>query len=323
MLGTALTTPVTTSAISGHSFDVYVERPIRIVSIIIVALLIRAIAGRAIKRFVSATRDGRVTRRLASLGERAPLLIDMSETAVARRAQRAATVGTVLRSLTNVVVGVVAFVTILGEFDISLAPIIASAGIVGVAVGFGAQNLVKDFLSGLFLVIEDTFGVGDTVDLGPSTGTVEWIGLRSTRIRDVRGTLWSIRNGEISRVANFSQTWQRTIVDLLILDSADLARAKQLALTTAEQVVDLPQWEGVALERPTVLGVQDITEQGLLLRLVVRRRPNQDDFDRFLRESLVAALHDADVRMFVVPGDIHLLPAAAKNAVEKAPTDRP
>jgi small-conductance mechanosensitive channel len=307
VIGTALKTESALRMLSGHHYDVYVERPIRVAVIILVALIFRAVVGRTIKRTVNSTRDGRVTRRLAVIGERAPMLVDTSEAAVARRSQRAATVGTVLRSLTNVVIGTVAFITVLGEFDISLAPIIASAGIVGVAVGFGAQNVVKDFLSGLFLVIEDTFGVGDTVDLGPSTGTVEWIGLRSTRIRDVHGTLWSIRNGEITRVANYSQVWQRTIVDLLILDDADLLQAKEVALAPANEVVDLPRWSGVALERPSLWGVESITAQGVMLRLVVRRRPNQDDFDRFLREALVRALSDASIRMFAVPGELHLV----------------
>jgi len=294
--------------ISNHNYDVYVERPIRIAAIIAVAVVLRALAGRTINRVVRSTRDGRVTRQLASIGERAPLLVDTSEAAVARRHQRAATVGTVLRSLTNVAIGTIAFVTILGEFDISLAPIIASAGIVGVALGFGAQNVVKDFLSGLFLVVEDTFGIGDTVDLGPATGTVEWIGLRSTRIRDVHGTLWSIRNGEIIRVGNYSQLWQRTIVDLLIFDSTELPRAKELALQVANDLVDRPEWEGVALEPPALWGVQDITSQGVMLRLVVRRRPNQDDFDRVLREELVHALSADGIRLFAVPSEVRLVP---------------
>jgi small-conductance mechanosensitive channel len=284
--------------ISGHHFDVYVERPIRIAAIIVVALILRALVGRTIKRAVRATRDGKMQRRLISIGEKSPLFVDTSPEAVARRQQRAATLGTVLRSIANVIIGTVAFITILGEFDIDLAPILASAGIVGVAFGFGAQNVVKDFLSGLFLVIEDTYGVGDTVDLGPATGTVEWIGLRSTRIRDVRGTLWSVRNGEILRVANFSQTWQRTIVDLTLLESKDVERAREIALATANEVVAMPEWESVAMEEPTVLGVQDITAQGVLLRLVVRRRAGRDDFDRYLRERLVASLVEADIQMF-------------------------
>ena len=284
--------------ISGHHFDVYVERPIRIAAIVVVALILRALIGRTIKRAVRATRDGKMQRRLITIGEKSPLFVDTSPDAVARRQQRAATLGTVLRSIANVIIGTVAFVTILSEFDINLAPILASAGIVGVAFGFGAQNVVKDFLSGLFLVIEDTYGVGDTVDLGPATGTVEWIGLRSTRIRDVHGTLWSIRNGEILRVANYSQTWQRTIVDLLLLDSRDVERARDIALATANEIVAMPEWESVAMEEPTVLGVQDITAQGVQLRLVVRRRAGRDDFDRYLRERLVASLIEAGIVMF-------------------------
>jgi small-conductance mechanosensitive channel len=299
----------TLAALSGHKFDNYVEKPIRVASIIVVALVLRAIAGRTIKRLVQTTREGRISRRIAILGERAPLLVDTSELAVARRHQRAATVGTVLRSIANMIIGTIAVITILGEFEINLAPIIASAGIVGVAVGFGAQNLVKDFLSGLFLVIEDTYGVGDTVDLGPATGTVETVGLRSTRIRDVQGTLWSIRNGEISRVANYSQTWQRFLLDLLILHGQDVDKAREVVLAEAIRVAELPQWEGVTLDPPTVWGVQAIQAEGVVLRLAVRRRHNHDDFDRYLREHVVKALDGAGVRIFLLPADIRLVGA--------------
>ncbi len=289
------------ASLSGRDFDNYVGRPIRIAAIVLVALVLRAIAGRTINRLVRTTRDGKVSRRIAILGERAPLLVDTSEAAVIRRQQRAATVGTVLRSIANAVIGVVALVTVLGEFDINLAPILASAGIVGVAVGFGAQNLVRDFLSGLFLIIEDTYGVGDTVDLGPATGTVESVGLRSTRIRDVRGTLWSIRNGEIVRVANHSQSWQRTLLDWTVLSGQDIDRARDVVLAEALRVSALPRWQGVALEAPTVWGVEDVHREGVVLRLAVRRKPQHDDYDRFLREHCVKALEAAGIRIFVMP----------------------
>lgn len=298
------------TALSGHQFDEYVAKPIRIAAIVVVALLLRAVVGRTIRRMVRATREGRVSRRLATLGEKAPLLVDTSEAAVARRHQRAATVGTVLRSISNVVIGLVAAVTILGEFDISLAPILASAGIVGVAVGFGAQNLVRDFLSGLFLVIEDTYGVGDVVDLGPAVGVVEWVGLRSTRIRDVAGTLWSVRNGEIARVANYSQTWQRFLLDIPVLHGQDVDLARDTTLAEAKRVAALPRWEGVALEEPDVWGVNGLQDNGVVLRLAVKRRPKRDDFDRYLREHVVKALDGAGVRIFVLPADIRLTSAA-------------
>ena len=102
----------------------------------------------------------------------------------------------------------------LSELGVNVAPIIASAGILGIALGFGAQSLVKDFLSGIFMIFEDQYGVGDVVDLGEAIGTVEAVSLRVTRLRDVNGTVWYVRNGEILRVGNMSQNWARTVLDV-------------------------------------------------------------------------------------------------------------
>lgn len=285
----------------------FVTAPLRILAVIVVAAVLRALAGRAIAKLVLSTREGRVSRRIALVGQHAPLLVDNSEVAVERRRQRAATVGAVLRSITNTLISVVAAATVLGMLGINLAPVLASAGIVGVAVGFGAQNLVRDFLSGLFLVLEDTYGVGDVVDLGPATGAVEGIGLRSTRIRDVSGTLWSVRNGEITRVANYSQVWQRALFDLLIVDGQDIQAAGTVVLSTAQAVAGDPSWSGVVLDPPALWGVQEVRPEGIVLRLAVRRRSGHDDFDRALRERLVAGLTEAGVRIFVLPAEVRLL----------------
>lgn len=298
------------SLLTHGPIGVVVVRAVRIIVILAGAVLLRLAAGRGINRVVASTREGGMGRRIALLGQRAAMLVDTSEAAVQRRRQRAATIGTVLRNVTNAVIGVVAFATVLGEIGINLAPILASAGIVGVAVGFGAQNLVRDFLSGLFLVLEDTYGVGDVVDLGPATGVVETIGLRSTRIRDVRGSLWSVRNGEISRVANFSQSWQRALFDLLLLPGQDIDRAREVMLAAAGSLaVEQP---GVVLEEPAVWGVNEIRPDGVVLRLAVRRRPFNDAFDRALRERLVHDLAEAGVRIFMLPADLRLLDPAGE-----------
>ena len=177
-------------------------RLFHILVVVIAALALRALAGRLIRRVVRSTAEGRVNRQIERLGH---VVIDMSPLAVARRRARATTIGSVLSSMANVVITTIAVVIIVGELGVDLAPILASAGIVGVAVGFGAQNLVKDFLSGLFLVLEDQYGVGDEVKIGDIEGAVESVGLRSTRIRDASGTLWHIRNGEVVTVGNLSQ----------------------------------------------------------------------------------------------------------------------
>lgn len=279
----------------------FVTTPLRIVAIVAVALVLRFLVGRAINRVVSTVREGSVNKRLHSLGEHAPMLIvDMSEAAVERRQARAATLGTVLKSISNFIILAIAVITVLGEVGINLAPILAGAGILGVAVGFGAQNLVRDFLSGLFLVVEDTYSVGDVIDLGPATGVVEWIGLRSTRIRDVSGTLWSVRNGEIARVANYSQLWQRALFDTLIVKGADLDRARSTILAAAEAVAGEQQWGGVALEPPMIWGVNEIRDNGIILRLAIKRRTKHDDFDRAVRERILRELDAAAVQQFPV-----------------------
>lgn len=175
--------------------DWFIGAPVRILTIIAVALVVLAFGGRAINRAMT---------RLASAQVRLfrdPLA---AEAAAARRRDRALTIGSILKSTLNFTVSLVAIAMVLAELGLNLSPIVASAGILGVAIGLGSQSLVKDFISGLFLIVEDQFGVGDRVTIDNVEGVVESVGLRSTTIRDDQGTLWFIRNGEITKVGNFS-----------------------------------------------------------------------------------------------------------------------
>jgi small conductance mechanosensitive channel len=192
-----------------------------------------------------------------------------------RRAQRANTIGSVLRSITSVVVLSVASVMVLAEFGLDLGPIIASAGIVGVALGFGAQNLVRDFLSGMFMLLEDQYGVGDIVDLGGASGTVEAVGLRITTVRDVRGTVWHMRNGEIQRVGNKSQGFAVAVIDQPLAHHADIAQATELAGRLAAEVAARPDVAADVMEPPQVLGIESVTAEGLTLRLTVKVNPGR------------------------------------------------
>jgi small-conductance mechanosensitive channel len=140
---------------------------------------------------------------LSLLGTSARL--PMTESAKLRRAQRAATISSVLRNLVSILVWTIATLIVLGEIGIDLAPLIAGAGVAGIAIAFGTQSIVRDYLAGLFVVLEDQYGVGDEIDSGVATGTVEWVSLRMTRLRDADGVAWYVPNGEIKRVANFSQ----------------------------------------------------------------------------------------------------------------------
>jgi moderate conductance mechanosensitive channel len=189
---------------SGKAYEWFVERPITILLILIVAFVIRWIVRRALDRVVRRASEGSVPAVLArtKVGE---VLSDLRPGAADRRRERAQTMGSVLKSIASAVIMGIATIMILAELGVNVAPILTGAGIIGVALGFGAQNFVKDFLAGIFMILEDQLGVGDIVDTGHAIGTVEAVGLRVTRLRDDQGTIWYVRNGEVLRIGNESQ----------------------------------------------------------------------------------------------------------------------
>jgi small conductance mechanosensitive channel len=276
------------------SADWLVAKPLRILLILVIALLARALARRLITRLTTMPpRDdgGKLPSLLRPLRERAPDVLGPA--VIERRRQRAKTIGSVLSSLSTFVVYGLAFVLVLGELGINLAPIIASAGIAGVALGFGAQNLVRDFISGIFMMLEDQYGVGDIVDLGEATGTIEAVGLRITTLRDVNGTVWYVRNGEIQRVGNLSQGYAVAVVDVPLQYNADVERAAAVLGETASAAAADSLADDV-LESPEVLGVESVTPEGIQLRLTAKVRPGrQFAVQRALRAAVIPALEDA------------------------------
>ena len=210
------------------------------------------------------------------------------------------------------VVLLIGSVMVLAEFGVNLGPILASAGIVGVAVGFGAQNLVRDFLSGMFMLLEDQYGVGDIVDVGEASGVVEAVGLRITTLRDVNGTVWYVRNGEILRVGNKSQGYAVAVVDVPLAHSADIQEAVALAAATATERVAGEDVADAVLEPPTVLGVERVGPEGVTLRLTVRVTAGEQFA---VQRALNAALTDAfDAAGLPRPGVLHGTPAPATPA---------
>jgi moderate conductance mechanosensitive channel len=162
---------------------------------------------------------------------------------------------------------------ILGEVGIELGPLLAGAGIIGVALGFGSQSLVKDFLSGVFILIEDQFGVGDIVNLdGETSGTVEAVSLRTTRLRSVDGTVWHVPNGEIRRVGNQSQHWSRALIDVEVAYETDLDHAQAVIASVAHEIAES---DTDVLDEPEVWGVEALGANGVMIRLVVKTRPSQ------------------------------------------------
>jgi small conductance mechanosensitive channel len=259
-----------------RSADSIVSHGVTVAIIIVVAVVLRYAVHRGVKRLTAGANAGRVPKILRPLRDRAAAsLREAAPQIVERRSQRAQTIGSVLRSFSTLLIYGVAFVLVLGEFGVNLAPIIASAGVVGVAIGFGAQNLVRDFLSGIFMMLEDQYGVGDIVDLGEATGTVEAVGLRVTTLRDIAGTVWYVRNGEVLRVGNSSQGYSVAVVDIPVGHSVDVGGAQELARAAAAEEATESAIAGKVLAPPEMLGVQSVTAEGILLRLTVRTRPGE------------------------------------------------
>ncbi|WP_091609050.1 mechanosensitive ion channel family protein [Micromonospora mirobrigensis] len=273
-----------------------VVKPLRVILILLLALVARWALHRAINRLVRTTGRSTVPTLLRPLRERIPSAsLDPEEFVPERRRQRAEAIGSVLRSVVTAFVFGIALLMTLREFNFDLAPLLASAGIAGVALGFGAQSLVKDLLAGLFMLIEDQYGVGDTVDLGEATGVVESVGLRVTTVRDGRGVLWYIRNGEIIRVGNKSQGWALVVVDLPI-GFASTEEATAVLRTAAASVALDPELAPEIVETPDVLGVEQITVDGAVIRTVVKTTAEgQFAVGRELRRRLAEALENSGI----------------------------
>lgn len=277
--------------------DTVVWPGLRILLILVLAVLIRLMVHRTITRLTQASAEGPPPGLLRPLRERAPESWRGTGVLWQRRSQRARTIGSVLRSGTTLVVYGVACTLVLGELGINLGPIIASAGILGIALGFGAQNLVKDFLSGMFMMVEDQYGVGDVVDLGEASGTVEGVGLRVTTLRDIKGTVWYVRNGEVRRVGNSSQGYSVAVVDLPIGHDADIPVSTELAGRTAtELTADGSDLADDVLDPPKVLGVESISSDGVTLRITTKvRAGRQWAVQRALLAGIKAAFAEAGI----------------------------
>ncbi|MDX6199642.1 MAG: moderate conductance mechanosensitive channel [Actinomycetota bacterium] len=278
------------SALSRHALEV-ATTPARIALIAVLAMVLRLLVNRGIGRLVKGAAEGSVPVVLRPLHDRTKgRLLEASPLSSERRRQRAETIGSVLRSSAAIVIFTVAGAMILAELGFDLAPVIASAGIVGVAVGFGAQNLIKDFLNGMFMILEDQYGVGDVIDAGEATGTVEAVGLRTTRLRDVAGTVWHIRNGEIVRIGNKSQGWARAVLDIAVAWDSDLSAVRDVLRSTAEAMAAEDDWAEKITEAPEVWGVEELGSSGVVVRLAVKTAPlEQWKVARELRERVKEA----------------------------------
>ncbi|WP_445443908.1 mechanosensitive ion channel domain-containing protein [Clavibacter sp. km1a] len=218
--------------------------------------------------------------------------IQASPLTAVRVVQRTRTLGSVLSNITTVVIVVIVVSLVI---NIALPGALSSLALLtaalGAGLGFGAQNIVKDILNGLFMVVEDQLGVGDVVDVGPATGVVETVGIRITTLRDVNGTLWFVRNGEILRVGNMSQGWARVVIDLAVPYDTDVQAVQERTLATATELATTPKWRSRIVEKPELWGIESISESAVVIRVVVKTRSNaRDDVSRELRARLKSAL---------------------------------
>ena len=250
------------------------DAPLTILLILVLAAVANFVARRLIKRGLRRLASGGLRERLgSSVRRRTPdAFLETGETSM-RGEQRIEALTSVLRSATTFTIWLIAGFMILGAVGVNIAPLLAGAGVLGVALGFGSQKLVQDFLSGMFILVEDQYGVGDIVNLDTeTTGIVEAVSLRTTRLRAVDGTVWHVPNGEIRRVGNMSQHWSRALLDVEVAYESDIELAKRTMKAAADEM-----WreDTDILEEPEMWGVENLNPNGVQLRLTIKTTPNQ------------------------------------------------
>ncbi|HEU5127396.1 MAG TPA: mechanosensitive ion channel family protein [Glycomyces sp.] len=276
-----------------------IDTIVKILLIVIVAFVLRWLVNRFIARIIQQVTNAKRPQSIAELNSLLGSTKTRREEIVGdRRLQRAATLTSVLQHINGVVIFSVAFMMILGAFNVNLAPILASAGIAGLAIGFGAQHLVQDYVAGIFMLLEDQYGVGDIVDVGEVVGTVEDMGLRVTTIRSLDGTLWYVRNGQILRVGNTSQSWAYIVLDIPLPPAVDVDEASEVIMGAVRSFAEDEEWSESVLGEPEFSGVASMTIDETTVRFGLKMTSDQQwAGGRELRRRISEALKDAGVSM--------------------------
>lgn len=276
--------------------------PIRILIIILVAIIVRwilvAILNRAVRQVTTGAKKRRErVREAEEEGKQPPREFPLSPLAAERVVQRTRALGSISRNLITALIVVTTFIIILGEIGINVTAILASAGIIAAGLAFGAQNIVKDLLNGIFMVFEDQLGVGDSVIIGDIDGTVEVVGIRITQVRAYDGTLWFIRNGEILKVGNMSHGWGRAVLDVSIDADTDLNQAHEIIFSAANAAVRAPEISRLVTAVPQVIGLQQVSEDRATVRVAVKTVPDaQAEVIRALRTQIKSAFDEAGIK---------------------------
>ncbi|MFD7454224.1 mechanosensitive ion channel family protein [Kitasatospora sp. NPDC059827] len=269
---------------------------LRIVLIIVLALVLRAVVNKLVTQLIARmTRSHDQHREESRFGG---LLANHGVVNPERRQQRSEAIGSVLRSLASFTILGTAALMVLSALGMNLAPLLASAGVAGVAIGFGARNLVTDFLSGVFMIMEDQYGVGDEIDTGVATGTVLEVGLRVTKLRGANGEIWYIRNGEVKRIANMSQGWATASVDVQVGYKEDLQRVEDLIQETAEALSKEAPYDELVWAPVSILGVESVAADSVVVRIEARTAPGKAPLiSRALRQRLKTTFDLAGIKV--------------------------
>src|SRR6478735_6617216 len=276
-----------------------------IIGAFILSWIFKLVIRRVVNRIVTGAKSKAKVDDTQAL-ERSPL-------AAVRVVQRTRTLGSILGNIVNVTIVIIALVLIVSTLaPTALGSLTLLSAAIGAGLGFGAQNIVKDVLNGIFIVAEDQVGIGDVVDLGLASGIVEYVSVRVTHVRDVNGTLWYVRNGEVLRIGNLSQGWSRVIIDLAVAADADIDLVEKTLLDTAKGLAKDPKWRTRILEQPEVWGLESISGDALVIRLVMKTRANaKDDVARELRMRLK---HSIDELGIPLPALTTIMPSGIEGA---------
>ena len=268
--------------------------PINIAVILIVAVLVNWLLRRLLMRTV--TQIVRGVKRAQDVDTTSE--IQAAPYVNARAVQRTRTLGSVGRAVITWTILGIALVLILAQLSVNLGAVLTSAGIVAAGLAFGAQNIVKDVLNGIFMVFEDQLGVGDVVTIGTVSGSVEDVGIRVTQVRAMDGTLWFIRNGEILTLGNSSQGWGRALIDITVDAHQDLSLVSDVALEAARTLLKTERYARKVTGQPEILGLESVYGDRATLRLAVRTRPEaQWEVQRGIRAELRRQFKQHDIKL--------------------------
>jgi small-conductance mechanosensitive channel len=278
--------------------ELLLARSLTVAAVLLGAVVLNRLVRWLLRRLVGGLEHRFVQNRLDLLRAKTPraLLASTDPLPSVRRSQRAEMIGAAVANLASVVIWLAAAIVVLHVLGLRLGPLLAGAGIAGLVLSLSAQQMVRDFLSGIAMLMEDQYGPGDVVDAGPAKGVVERVGLRTTRLRAVDGIVWHVRNGEIERLGNESRDWARVLVDVQVARGTDLALAMRAVEQAAQQVAQDEQWQPFLLEAPELWGVEEVKPASVTIRLAVKTRPSKrDDVARQLRVTVEGALERAGV----------------------------